>query len=225
MIQFNLLPDVKLDYIKARRTKRLVMLVSVSAAGVCFAALIIMFLTVQVAQKKHISDLNKDIKAATKTLKDTADLDKILTIQSQLSALPALHDNKPLTSRIFGYIQQVTPVQADISNLNIDFAASTVTIAGKADTVITVNKFADTLKFASYKNTTTENGKPFTDVVTTIANGDKGASYTLSFNIDPALFVGSDSPTLVVPKITTTRSATEKPAAVFKDSSTETGGN
>ena len=151
MIQFNLLPDVKLEYIKTRRTKRLVVIVSMFAAGISVAALIIMFLTVQVAQKKHITDLNKDIASQKKTLTDTPDLNKILTIQNQLKHLPDLHASKPISSRIFGYVQQITPVQADIASLNVDFSAGTMTIAGTADTLITVNKFADTVKFATYK--------------------------------------------------------------------------
>lgn len=225
MIQFNLLPDVKLDYIKTRRTKRLVMLVSMAAAGISLAALIIMFLTVQVAQKKHISDLNKDIKSQEKTLSDTPDLNKILTIQNQLSLLPELHNNKPLTSRLFGYIQQVTPVNTFISSLNIDFVENTVTLSGTADSLVRINTFADTLKFATYKSSTTEAGKPFTNVVTTLTGSEGKASYTLNFTIDPVLFAGDETPTLVVPKITSTRSETEKPASIFKEDPKKEGEN
>ena len=227
MIQFNLLPDVKLDYIKTRRTKRLVMIGSLFAAGVSVAALVVMFLTVQVAQKKHITDLNKDIKSQEKTLNDTTDLNKILTIQNQLDNLPLLHNNKPLTSRIFGYIQKVTPQLAPIASLNIDFVAHTVIMSGTADSLPTINQFADTLKFATYKTKTIPSGKPFTNVVTTLSSGDKGkASYTLSFNIDPLLFAGSDPtdvPELIVPKIISNRSETEKPAEIFKEDTTKAG--
>lgn len=227
MIQFNLLPDVKLEYIKSKHTKRLVVIVSLFAAGVSLAVLVVMFLTVQIAQKKHISDLNKDIAAQEKTLSDTADLNKILTIQNQLAHLPELHNTKPVTSRLFGYIQQITPVQADISSLTLDLQANTVTIAGSADSLVTINKFADTLKFATYKTSTTDKGKPFSNVVTTLSTGAKDkASYSLTFGIDPVLFDGKEVPELIVPKIISTRSETEKPSAVFKESTTvKTGGN
>ena len=228
MIQFNLLPDVKLDYIKTRRTKRLVAIGSIFAAGVSITALVVMFLTVQVAQKKHITDLNKDIKSQEKTLSDTPDLNKILTIQNQLSHLPDLHAAKPIASRLFGYIQQITPVQANISGLTIDFDANTLNINGSADSLTTVNKFADTLKFATYKSATVESGKPFKNVVTSLTSAEGGskATYSLNFAFDPVLFNGADTPVITVPQIISTRSETEKPSAVFKENpTTKSGGN
>lgn len=221
MIQFNLLPDVKLDYIKTRRTKRLVVIISLSAAGVSLAVLIIMFLTVQVAQKKHLADLSKDIKSQESALTSTPDLDKILTIQNQLKSLPTLDANKPVTSRLFGYVQQVTPVQADISKLDLDFSANTMVISGSATDLATANKFADTLKFATYSTSTVSNGKPFSNIVTTLSRDEKVASYSLTLNFDPLLFASAEAPVLTVPKIISTRSATEKPEAVFKASSTQ----
>src|SRR5690349_4497120 len=98
MIQFNLLPDVKLQYIKTRRTKRLTMIISVISAAACLTLLILMFVSVKVVQKKHINDLSKDIKSQVKTLNNVQDLNKILTVQNQLNSLPDLHQNKPATS-------------------------------------------------------------------------------------------------------------------------------
>ena len=40
MIQFNLLPDVKLNYIKTRQTKRLVTLIAIFATSVALIILI-----------------------------------------------------------------------------------------------------------------------------------------------------------------------------------------
>ena len=220
MIQFNLLPDVKLAYIKTRRVKRLVVIISLCAAGASLAVLIIMFLTVQVAQKKHLADLSKDIKSQEATLNSTSDLNKILTIQNQLKSMPSIEAAKPVTSRLFGYIQQVTPVQADISKLDLDFTANTIVITGSADDLATANKFADTLKFATYKTSTVTNGQPFTNIVTSLTRDSKKASYSLAFKFDPILFSNADVPVLTVPKIISTRSATEKPEAVFKASTT-----
>ena len=144
MIQFNLLPDVKLKYIKTQRTKRVVMVGSLIAASVSVALFVVLFLSVQVAQKKHLNDLSRDITKQVSTLSGTQDVNKILTIQNQLNSLPKLHADKPITSRIFGYIAQVTPTQASISLLNVDFTLDTITVTGSADSVVTVNKFADT---------------------------------------------------------------------------------
>lgn len=225
MIQFNLLPDVKLEYLKTRHTKRLVTIISMIAAGVSLAVLIVLFLSVQVWQKKTLDDLSKDITKQEKTLNSVAELDKILTIQNQLQSLPDLHQNKPVTSRLFGYIQQVTPVQATISSLNVDLQTNTMTIGGTADSLVTINKFADTLKFATYKDKTTDQGKPFSNIVTTLARSDKGTSYTFSLNFEPALFQSDDERVLVVPNQVSTRSVTEKPEAIFKEDMTKTEKN
>ena len=83
MIQFNLLPDVKLEYIKTRRTKRLVVVVSLFAAGLSLTAFIVMFLTVQVAQKKHLKDLSRDIQKQEQTLTSKEEFEKIITIQNK----------------------------------------------------------------------------------------------------------------------------------------------
>ena len=55
MIQLNLLPDVKLEYIKAQHLRRLVLSVSVlvTLAAVVILMLLLVF---DLAQKKNLSD-------------------------------------------------------------------------------------------------------------------------------------------------------------------------
>lgn len=224
MIQFNLLPDVKIKYIKTQHTKRTVMLISLVASAAAIALVSVMYVSVQIVQKKSLNNLSANIVKETKKLNDTQDLSKILTIQNQLSSLPALHGAKPVSSRVLGYITQVTPaVGVSISKLDVDFTTNSITITGTADSLATVNKYADTLKFATYKTATTESGKPFSNVVTTSTlstTNVKEASYMLSFTFDPVLFSNTELPVLTVPKITSNRSETEKPSAVFKEDTT-----
>ncbi len=122
MIQFNLLPDVKIEFLKTRARKRLIMLISAVASAVCLAVFIVLFLFVRVNQPRHMNDLNKDIKANLSKIQSTQDLDKILTIQNQLNSLPALHDKKVVSSRLIDYLTSLTPNQATISDVNVDFA-------------------------------------------------------------------------------------------------------
>ena len=226
MIQFNLLPDVKIKYIKTQHTKRTVMLISLVASAAAVALVSVMYVSVQIVQKKNLNNLSANIVKETKKLNETQDLSKILTIQNQLSSLPALHGAKPVSSRVLSYITQVTPaVGVSISKLDVDFATNSISITGTADSLATVNKYADTLKFATYKTATTESGKPFSNVVTTSTlstTNVKEASYMLSFTFDPVLFSNTELPVLTVPRITTNRSETEKPSAVFKEDTTVT---
>lgn len=220
MIQFNLLPDVKLEFIKARRLKHTVVMIAIIVSASALALLTVLFMTVVVFQKKHMDDLTKDIKASTAKLESVQDLDKILTVQNQLNSLPALHDQKPVTSRLFGYIQQVTPQKVSISSLELDYETQTLKIKGGADAISTVNKYVDTLKFTDY-TLGSEQKKAFSEVVlSTFTRDDKSASYEITFKFDPAIFDTKNDVKLVVPNIISTRSATEKPEALFQ----ETGG-
>ena len=219
MIQFNLLPDVKVEYIKARRSKRMVLMISIGIASVSLLFFIGLFSVVNILQTKRISDLSKDIKKDTATLQAIPNLDKILTVQNQLSSLTALHDQKPTTSRLFDYLVKLTPAQATISSVKLDFpAGNTLNITGNADALSTVNKYVDTLKFTTYTiDDQTEAKKAFSDVVlTSFSTGEKGVSYQISMVFDPIIFDGTKKVTLVVPRIISTRSETEKPADLFQ---------
>lgn len=221
MIQFNLLPDVKLEFIKARRNQRLVIGGSLLVIAACAFVMIMLLTIVFVGQRKHLSDLNGDIAQYTQQLKNTADLDKILTVQNQLKALPGLHDSKPAATRLYNYVQQVTPASATISQLNVDYDQSKITITGNTSTLDVVNVFTDTLKFTNYKATNADKndkGQPaFKNVVLTqFSRTTSGSNYTIDADFDPAIFDIKQSVGLVVPNIISTRSATEQPTALFQ---------
>ncbi len=219
MIQFNLLPEVKLEYIKAQRAKRSVMLISVVTASVALGVLVLLFVVINVLQKGHLNNLSKDIERYSQQLQEVPDLNKILTIQNQLRSLPALHADKVVASRLFAYIGQLTPNEATISDLNVDFAVGSMSIAGSADSLSTVNKFADTLKFTKYQ-TEAEGSQPvaaFSEVVlTSFGRDSETTTYKLDFKFDPLIFDSESEVTLTVPSIISTRSETEKPDVLFK---------
>ncbi len=221
MIQFNLLPDIKIQYIKARRQKYLVLLgstITIIASVVLIAGLVS---TVFVIQRKSLRDVSRDISSASSQLKGTPNLTKMLTVQNQLKALPGLHATKPIASRIFGYITQSTPSAASISRLNVDFGLQTMAISGSANTLETVNTFADTLKFTTYHTGSAPKDEiqAFSNVVlSSFGRDSKGATYTITFAFDPIIFSDAEEVTLTVPNKITTRSQTEQPAALFQQS-------
>ncbi|MDB5163970.1 MAG: hypothetical protein JWS12_588 [Candidatus Saccharibacteria bacterium] len=228
MIQFNLLPDVKIDYIKARRAKRMVLVISVLVSGALLTIMVLLFLVVNVFQKQHLRDLDKDIASQSKTLQATPDLNKILTVQNQLESLPALFSQKPVASRLFDYITKTTPKDVTISSYAIDFDAQTIAIEGNSVSLEGVNKYVDTLKFTNFTTDQSAQAistKAFSNVVlSTFGKDDKGASYHLDLKFDPAIFDVSKAVNLVVPATTTTRSETEKPSVIQPSTSnTKTG--
>lgn len=216
MIQINLLPDIKLEYLRSKRMKRLVILVSSAVAGVGIATVCILFFAVNILQKNYIKDLSRDIDTSISDLKGTKDLDKILTIQNQLVSLPDLHTQKPVTSRLYRYLAQITPENATISKLEVDFSLKTIQITGVSDSLSTNNKFVDTLKFTKFSaqqdGSTQSDLQAFSNVVlTSFGRTDNEASYVIDFNFDAGLFDSSKEVALTIPQIITTRSETEKP--------------
>jgi Tfp pilus assembly protein PilN len=221
MIQFNLLPDIKIQYLKAQRQKHLVVLISTIATIAAITLLVFLVLLVQVAQKKNLSDLNKDIKSSSSELQNTKDINKILTVQNQLKSLSGLHDQKPVASRLFGYLSQVTPTKATISKLDVDFQKNTIVINGSADGLKTINTYVDTLKLTTYTAASSSASKSaFSNVVlSSFGRDNKGATYTISIGFDPAIFSGGSAVTLTVPQIANTH-ALDSSTALFQGQGT-----
>lgn len=220
MIQFNLLPDVKIEYIKARRAKRVVILISAMATSAALAIFVLLFITVNIFQKNHIADLTEDIESQRIQLEEIEDLDKILTIQNQLNSITSLHETKPVTTRLFNYLPLVIPEQAKISTFELSFAENVMQFTGTADSLITVNKFVDTLKFTTY----TLDGQEidaFSSVVLAdfgkTANNNAETNFIISLVFDPLIFDSTKQIALKVPNIISTRSETEKPSSYFGD--------
>jgi hypothetical protein len=224
MIQVNLLPSVKLEYLKARQLKRTVVSVSFLVSAIAIGIFALFFIIVNVVQVVYLDNLEKDIETKTAQLKKMPDIAKILTIQNQLNALPGLHEDKPVASRMFTYIKQLAPQEASIESLTVNFDEQTMSIQGQAKDLASVNKFADTLKFTSYSVAQTkENSRAFSEVVLAqfgISQQDadsegKAASYTITLKYAPEIFKADATTKLTVPNRVTTRSETEKPVTIF----------
>ena len=235
MIQFNLLPDVKLEYIKATYRRRIITFFSVAIAAFFIAIFVLMFLFVRVNQTRHISSLDKDIETNLATLRENPDLDKVLTVQNQLNSLPNLHEGKNMSSRMFDYLSQITPNNVAVSNVDVEFEAKTISIKGTADELSTVNRFVDTIKFTEFaiKDVDQAKEKAFSSVVLqqfsindTAGSDDNGAvSYEISFNFNEQIFANTatdgdpvaNNVELSIPSIITTRSETQKPDRLFEE--------
>lgn len=218
MVQFNLLPAVKLEYIKATRTKRLVTSIAAITSLASLGILAVLFINVNFVQKRHINNLTNDIQAKVNELEEIKDIDKVLTVQNQLSELTHLHEIKPATERVLPLLSKVTPQASSIAQTNVSFSENTMIIDGTADSLVTVNKFVDTLKFTKYKVNDNPEEKPaFSEVVlASFTVSSEGATYEINFKFDPEIFNNTKKIELVVPNIISTRSQTEKPTDLFQ---------
>jgi hypothetical protein len=232
MIQLNLLPDVKLEYIKANKTRSLA--ISISAIVTIISIVILLFmLSIDGLQKKHLDDLTSDITKDSSTLQNEPQINKILTVQNQLESLTALHASKPAAAQLFTYINQVTPTTVTISGLSIDFTQQTITAAGASDSLSSINTFIDTLKYTNYTIAGQNGSSPaFSNVVLSSfgINGQakdpsQAASYTITLSYDPTIFNITKNINLNVPNLVPTQAQT--PGSVFvasPDSSDHNGG-
>lgn len=222
MIQLNLLPDVKLEYLKAQKIRRLAIAVSilVSAAAI---GLLILLLAVEVYQKHTLNDLNHDVAVKTSQLQNEPHINDVLTVQNQLNTISGLHSNEPAATKLFDYLNELVPTTVNIDSLAIDFNAHTISISGGANAISNINQFVDTLKFTTYTTgKDTANTLAFSNIIlvsygvsTDQTAGNLPATYSLTAAFNPTIFDVTKNVSLIVPNQVTTRSSLENPGPLF----------
>lgn len=238
MIQFNLLPDVKLDFIRAKRLKRTFVTLSMLVIAVSAGIVLILVATVYGWQRTRINNLTDDIAEIELQIQSIEQIDRILTVQNQLRTVNQLHDEKPVSSRLFEYVESLTPSNVALSKVEIDFEANTLQVEGTADDFASINKFVDTLKFVEYAATDINDDlseladadqsliqpdrpssqRVFSGVVLSSFDiSEDDASYTITMQFVPEIFNSRFDVTLIIQDKITTRSELEKPSALFSE--------
>lgn len=135
MIEINLVPDVKQELIKAQRVRASVIsmaiVVGVAAVGVVVLLAIWVF-AVQTARSVLTDDT---IKKESAKLASVEDVSNTLTIQNQLSKLPAMHDGKSIDSRLFDILTTINPSEPNsvaINTVSLDSEAKTIRLEAQA---------------------------------------------------------------------------------------------
>lgn len=219
MIQLNLLPDVKIEFIKTRRLRRLVTLIAIFVSSLTAFIFFILIMVTSVWQGSTISSLQEELDGGLSKLRATEDLDKIVTIQSQLNSVNQLHESKSAPSRIYPFLEQIIPANVTIGEFNIDFETNALSMRGTTDTLERVNKLVDTLKFTKYRSSISGDESLAFNSVVLQQNSltQEGAFYSINLLFEPDLFLtAAEDVALTVPNIVTTRSELESPAPLFK---------
>jgi Tfp pilus assembly protein PilN len=224
-VQFNLLPDVKLQYNRAQRLRKTVNSVAFLVSAAAFGVFLLMLLTVDVVQKKQMSDAGKELDSVSKQLNSIPELNNIVTVQSQLQALTTLHQNKHVTSRVFVYLPQLTPAGVSINKLTLNLKDQTLLIGGQADSQKTVNAFVDTLKATTFKVSDQDAAaRAFPSVQeSNFTINPTNVNYTINMTLDPKLFANNlkDSqgqpatPKLTIPQLQNGAPGTLNTNAIF----------
>jgi len=238
MIQLNLLPDLKKEFINAQKTKGLVVSISILVTLGALGLSALLFVYVTFVQQLQINLASENIKRELQDLKNVENVDKYLTIQNQLKSLPDLHSNKGNTSRMFNFLAVVNPSAPNnvtLGSLQLTMADHSLVVTGSTATFETLNVFVDTLKNAqvSYKQGGQGDAikqNMFDNVLIQAAGFIKSGAnnivgFTVKATFPDAVFADTNTDmTASVPNITTTPSVTQSPKPVFNDKGTTNGG-
>ncbi|TXG76944.1 hypothetical protein E6Q11_03715 [Candidatus Dojkabacteria bacterium] len=241
MIEVNLIPDVKQELLKARRVRNSVIsgaiLVSIVAGGIVTLLAVYVF-GVQWGQHTFYDKSIKDNQAKIQSIEGASDL---LTIQNQLSVLSEAHNNKTISSRLFGLLDTINPAAPNnitISKVGLNSDEKTIEIEGQADnSFAALETFRKTIEATNIEYSEGENSseptkKLLASEVTTSDtsfgednSGRKVLRFKLSFKYDEALFARNSQNLQIVGP--TKRNATDSfkgvPSGLFEGRSGDEG--
>lgn len=212
MIQLNLLPDVKKDYLKSQRMKRNIITFSILGSIVIAGLVMLLALYVHGAQRLARNQLQGDIDKSSKELSSLKDISKILTVQGALAALPTLHDQKYINSRLFEYLKVLVPNDVSLSKIEMDHKTRTLKVSGRSTEYKTLNVFVDTIKTSELTRGADDARSklvPFKNVTVTSATKSPdpqrpGIEFVVTMQYDTAIFnAKTKKPTMAVPAATT----------------------
>ena len=136
MIELNLIPDVKLELLKARRQQAMVIsgsIIATIAAGGLVAVLALYVFGGQALIKNNASS---EITKQMAQLKSVKDLEKTLTVQQQISSINDQQNSKLISSRLFDVLSATVPDNKNkvrITTANLDAETKTIALEGEAD--------------------------------------------------------------------------------------------
>lgn len=135
MIEINLIPDIKREFLRNQRMRARVILGSIT---VCLAAggLIVGMFLVLGAQELFDKSASENIEKKHAELTTSyPNLNNIATIQSQVESVSALNEEKQIMSRltaVLGAIRPPAPNEVSISEVTVNPEEKTLTLQGVA---------------------------------------------------------------------------------------------
>lgn len=205
MIEINLIPDVKRELIKAKRTRTIVVsgaiVVGIVSVGIVVLLCIYLF-GVQTLRHKLADDA---ITENYNKLKDVPDLANMLTIQNQLASINEHHSEKNIDSRLFDLLVAINPVQPNqvtFSQVKIDSENGTIYIdAQAANGYVAADTLIKTIQATSLSYTGENGATDKIDLAKSVAisnqsygedtTGAKVLRFSISFEYAPELFANT----------------------------------
>ena len=195
-------------------------LVTLGAIGLS----VLLFVYVTFLQQLQITLATSDIKSKTEQLNSVADLDKYLTVQNQLAALPGLHDSKGIYSRMLSFLPVLNPNAPNsvvLSKLQLNTVDKFVTVTGTTKSFESLNIFVDTMQNAQATYKDASGAQQTTNIFTNAlvqsssidkTDGGNRVSFVINAEYQDVVFDATNSDvTASIPNIQTSQSVTESP--------------
>ncbi len=227
MIELNLLPDLKKEFIKAQRMRNTVVSGSILTILIALGLLALLATIVYGAQAVIIDNLKKEVTENHKKLAAKPEINKYLTVQNQLELIGSAASERTAYDRIFDYITKLNPAPPNditIYSLVVDAETSSITLEGSTANFETVNNFKNTLenaKLAYSLNGEKHEGNFFTAVTVapptlSAADGRQTAYFNISVAFDPKAFdPDAKDINVTIPKLVTSDADRHSPRELF----------
>lgn len=238
MIQINLIPDVKLEMLRAQRVRNVATSIAVFA-GIVAGGIVALLAVIYGGQIGLQAKYNNDIKKEYAQLSGTKDINNALTVQNQLAKISDVNSKRTVDSRLLDVLTKINPAAPDdikIARVAIDPAESTLTIEGSAaGGYPSTEVFRKTILHTTVTYQTQNNGDSSTDPLTndvelkdtSYGQDDTGAKvvrFTVSFKYLDGLFDNSLKNVVVAGpagRTDVTDSATRVPDSMFSKAASD----
>lgn len=239
MIEINLVPDVKQELIKAKRTRAIVVSSAVLAGLVAVGIVALMALYLFAVQGVRSNLANDNIKKKSDELAAVSDIENMLTIQHQLTRLSELHDDKTISSRFFDVLVAVNPPapnNVSFSQARMDEKTSLIRLEGQAANGYNAGEVLKQTILGTKLSYVNAQGEAetvnLTDHVSTNelsygedTTGKKVLRFTFTFEYDTAFFARSSQNAIVIKpnRENVTDSYKRLPTSLFVDGANNGG--
>jgi hypothetical protein len=239
MIEINLVPDVKQELIKAKHVRNLVVSGAVVVGIVSVGILVLLAVYLFGIQTLRSTLADNAITEKSAKLKAVPDLANMLTIQSQLTNITKLHNDKNIDSRLFELLTAINPEkpnQVSFSLVRIDSENHLIHIDGQAaNGFVAADVLKKTIQGVSFSYIT--DGKTqkesLTDNISLSnlsygedANGSKVLRFSIDFEYNTNLFARSSTDAIITrpDRQNATDSFKRLPESLFGNRATDLGG-
>lgn len=239
MIEINLIPDVKREFIHAQKMRNAAITLSMLVGAIAVGVVVLVGILLG-AQALHETIARGQVKDQFNKLQSVGNINNVLTIQNQLSKISSINASKTIDSRLFDVLTAISPSSPNdikISNVKLDPTAKTLMIQGSA-----ANGFAatETMRKTILNTQLESTGSgssatvPLAQDVTVGdtsygqgADGSKVLRFTMTFTYPDGLFDNSlKSLRVVTPTsaVDVTDSRTRVPETLFSQQAKDIGG-